>query len=193
MAKQPSTKPAKKTRAKKTTPKSVVRHATNRAEKLYTLTVYLTAGPMPEEFAEQEVSRTIQIKGRQTLQDLHYAIFDAFDRRDEHLYEFNLGRGPYDRDKIYSLRMVPDDSDNSEKPAGFVNDTTIDDLKLTVGRAFGYAFDFGDDWQHQINVEAISPAPARGKFPRVTKRVRDSPPQYPDGDDDEWGDNDDDA
>jgi hypothetical protein len=146
-----------------------------------------------EEYEGKETSRTIQIKGSQTLQDLHYAIFDAFDRWDEHLYEFNLGSGPYDRAKIYSLRMAPDDFDDSEKPAGFINDTTIDDLKLKAGRVFGYVFDFGDDWQHRIDVEAIEHAPARGKFPRVIKRVGKSPPQYPDLDeeDDEYGDDED--
>ncbi len=41
--------------------------------------------------------------------------------------------------------------------------TTLDGLGLKVGRAVGYAFDFGDDWQHQINVEAIEAAPSKGK------------------------------
>lgn len=116
---------------------------------------------------------------------MHDAIFDAFDRWEEHLYAFNLGSGPYDRSKIYAMRMAPEELAGSEKPAGFVNTTTIDDLKLTVDRAFGYAFDFGDDWQHQINVEAIEPAPARGKYPKVIKRIGDSPPQYPDLDEDD--------
>src|SRR5512135_50291 len=34
----------------------------------------------------QKMSRTIQIRGDQTLEDLHHAIFDAFDRWDEHMY-----------------------------------------------------------------------------------------------------------
>jgi hypothetical protein len=36
-----------------------------------------------------------------------------------------------------------------------VDQTTLDSLGLEVGRSFGYWFDFGDDWWHQINVEAI--------------------------------------
>ena len=51
-------------------------------------------------------------------------------------------------------------------------------LGLEVGRSFGYWFDFGDDWWHQINVEAIEEKVPGGKFPRVTKRVGKSPPQY---------------
>ncbi len=53
-------------------------------------------------------------------------------------------------------------------------------LGLKVGRSFGYWFDFGDDWWHQINVEAIDDKAPKGKFPKVTKRVGKSPPQYAD-------------
>ena len=69
--------------------------------------------------------------------------------------------------------------------AGLTTETTIDDMGLKVGRRFGYWFDFGDDWHHQINVEAISDAPPKGKYPRVTKRVGESPPQYIDWDEEE--------
>ena len=51
-----------------------------------------------------------------------------------------------------------------------------------MDRSFGYWFDFGDDWWHQINVEAIEDQVPKGKFPKVTKRVGKSPPQYPDED-----------
>ncbi|MCI0697830.1 plasmid pRiA4b ORF-3 family protein [candidate division KSB1 bacterium] len=190
MASRLSKKPAGKTKRKETTGHKIAKKTGasktwKGVENLYTLAVYIIGGPISEEYEGKVTCRTIQIKGSQTLQDLHYAIFDAFDRWEEHLYEFNLGIGPYDRSKIYSMRMVPGGFDDSEKPAGFVNDTTIDDLKLTVDRAFGYAFDFGDDWQHQINVEAIEPAPATGKYPKVTKRIGDSPPQYPDLDEED--------
>jgi hypothetical protein len=183
MASRLSKKPAGKTKKKEATGRRIARKtgeskAGKGAENLYTLKVYIIAGPVPDEYEGKEISRTIQIKGSQTLEDLHYAIFDAFDRWEEHLYEFNLGSGPYDRSKIYAMRMAPDDFDGPEKPAGFVNDTTLDDLKLKTGRVFGYVFDFGDDWQHRIDVEAIERAPARGKFPCVIKRAGKSPPQY---------------
>jgi hypothetical protein len=43
---------------------------------------------------------------------------------------------------------------------------------------FGYWFDFGDDWWHQINVVLIVEEMPAGDYPRVTKRVGASPPQY---------------
>ncbi len=66
----------------------------------------------------------------------------------------------------------------ADKPVGGVVNTTIDVLGLSAGRSFGYWFDFGDDWYHQINVVAVGEAEAEVKYPRVTERVGESPPQY---------------
>ena len=42
---------------------------------------------------------------------------------------------------------------------------TLDDLDLKPHRIFGYWFDFGDDWYHQVQVERIDtpsrPSPIR--------------------------------
>ena len=56
------------------------------------------SGPITEKFAKKNpvVSRTIQMRGDQTLEDLHHAIFDAFGRGEEHMYEFQFGKGPMD-------------------------------------------------------------------------------------------------
>jgi Plasmid pRiA4b ORF-3-like protein len=150
--------------------------------RLYTLEVFLRSGPIAEKFARKNpvVSRTIQIRGDQTLEDLHRAIFDAFGRRDEHMYEFQFGEGPMDPKGARYVLPAAFETDMGEKtrPAGRVDRTRIDSLGLEVGRSFGYWFDFGDDWWHQINVEAIEEKAPSGKFPKVTKRVGKSPPQY---------------
>ena len=64
--------------------------------------------------------------------------------------------------------------------AGAVAKTTLDSLDLEIGQAFGYWFDFGDDWRHEIRVEAIESGTPTGRFPKVTARVGESPPQYAD-------------
>lgn len=151
--------------------------------KLYTLIIYLMGGPISDEFEGLIISRTIQIRGDQTLEDLHEAIFKAFDRFDEHLYEFSLGVGPDDRSAVYSLPAEVEFSGLEEEMASDVRTTTIDSLGLEVGRAFGYRFDFGDDWLHQIDVTGIDDYSGKGKYPKITKKVEKSPPQYPDEDD----------
>jgi hypothetical protein len=54
--------------------------------RLYTLEVFIIGGPITDKFIKKNpvISRTIQIRGDQTLQDLHHAIFDAFGRWEEH-------------------------------------------------------------------------------------------------------------
>jgi hypothetical protein len=149
---------------------------------LYTLEVFLLSGPVTKTFAKKNpvVSRTIMIRGDQTLEDLHHAIFDAFGRWEEHMYEFQFGKGPMDpkahRYVLPGAFQIELGEENP--PAGRVNQTRIDSLGLEVGRRFGYWFDFGDDWWHQINVEAIEHKAPASTFPRVSKRVGKSPPQY---------------
>ena len=148
---------------------------------LYTLQVFLTDGPVTKAFAGKEISRTIQIRGDQTLKALHQVIFKAFDRWEEHLHEFNFGKGPYDRNgPRYTLASNTKDFVTDEVTAGDVAKTTLESLGLEVGRAFGYWFDFGDDWRHEIRVQNIEAAPPQGHLPKVTARVGESPPQYAD-------------
>lgn len=153
-------------------------------QRIYELEVSLFSGPVTEEFAEANptVSRTIQIRGDQTLARLHEAIFDAFDREEEHMYEFQVGgKRPMDRKAKRYVLPEGDDGDS----AGVVTRTTLNALGLKKGQSFSYWFDFGDDWWHQVSVVAVHDGPGGGKYPRVTAKVGESPPQYPDWDDED--------
>jgi len=154
-------------------------------DRVFTLDVFLISGPASAKFVRKNkiISRTIEIRGRQTLEDLHEAIFEAFDREEEHLYEFQVGgKGPMDaKARKYGLPM-PRGPFSDETPAGDVSETAIGALGLGVGDVFGYWFDFGDDWWHQINVVAVADQVPPGKYPKVTAREGNSPPQYADAD-----------
>jgi hypothetical protein len=146
--------------------------------RLYTLDVELLQGPVEEDFIEKNprVARTIQVRGDQTLATLHEAIFDAFDREEEHMYEFQLGKKPMDR-KGLRYRVVLDDGFDfefdDEAEMGDVAETTLDAVNLRPRQKLFYWFDFGDDWWHTITVKAIeSPVPP-GDYPRVTERIGD--------------------
>jgi len=152
--------------------------------RLYTLQVALMGGPVPEKFAGKEISRTIRIRGDQTLEDLHQVIFEAYGRFDEHFYEFQFGKGPHDpKGKRYVLPEMLEQERGDRTIAGDVTQSTMDSLHLKVGQPFGYWFDYGDDWWHQIDVEAVDEKVPRGKYPKVIKRVGKSPPQYMDEED----------
>jgi hypothetical protein len=157
--------------------------------KIYTLEVFIIGGPIVEEFAKKNpvISRTIEIRGDQTLEALHHVIFRAFNREDEHMYEFQVGgKGPHDpKARRYGLGAYMDAVLGESKIHGDVKHTTMDSLKLKTNEAFGYWFDFGDDWWHQINVLSIDDKIPKGRYPKVTKRIGKSPPQYPDFDEED--------
>ena len=159
------------------------------AKALYTLEVTITGWLMTDEFVARNpvVSRTIQIRADQTLNQLHRIIFEAFGRWDDcHLSQFNLGAGVIDRSgDRYVLPFILDDPERYEETsaAGSMTQTRIGGLGLQVGRVFWYEYDYGDEWQHRIEVVAIGEAEPKVKYPRVIARVGDSPPQYADFDD----------
>jgi hypothetical protein len=169
-----------------TTPKTVpTSHPTSpkALDTVYVLDVVLLGGPVTDKFIKKnpQIIRTIEIRGDQTLADLHHIIFEAFDREEEHLYEFQLkGSGPNDPNADrYGLAMMLQD-DFSGPMAGNVADTQIGTLDLAVSESFGYWFDFGDDWWHQVQLTAITEPQPEVNYPRITQRIGASPPQYAD-------------
>ena len=92
----------------------------------------------------------------------------------------------------YSCQEVCEDegpfSDDSVQSA---EETEVASLNLKPKQLFFYLFDFGDEWWHEITVESIDTPAEKGKYPRVVDSRGESPPQYPDYEDDEDYDKDD--
>jgi len=167
-------------------PKKPLAAAKPRAKRVYTLEVAIVSGPIAKSFARKTpaISRTFEARGDHSLADLHRAIFVAFDRYDEHMYEFQFGgKRPMDPNaRRYGPAMAMVDPFGEKDGSADAERSTLDSLGLATGDSFGYWFDFGDDWWHQINVLAIAEGAPRGKLPKVTRRVGESPPQYMDWD-----------
>jgi hypothetical protein len=111
-------------------------------DRLFTLEVCIISGPMTEKLMKKNkaICRTIQIRSDQTLEDLHYAIFDAFDREDQHMFEFQVGgKGPMDpKAKNYTLSGAFDNPlPDMPKAAGDVARRTVGAIGLKKGDAFG--------------------------------------------------------
>ena len=141
----------------------------------------------------KSICRKIAIKGVQTLDDLHEAIYDAFDRDDEHLYSFFFPKksGKINLRKIYNESVEYTSPGMFEGDGGFCKEdqmnaakTKIDALIRKKGQVFYYLFDFGDEWWHEITVEETDAKAEKGQYPRVLERKGKSPPQYPDSDED---------
>ena len=144
-------------------------------------------------FYAKRIYRRIAIKGDQTLDDLHHVIYKAFDRYDEHLYSFYfpvkqttsehiIRQSPqfthpfYHRQTKGSLDLNNDKGDASKK--------NIASLSLKPKQKFYYLFDFGDQWWHEITFEK-NVVNDGGEYPKILLIKGESPPQYPDEDEEQ--------
>lgn len=135
--------------------------------------------------------RIIEASENCTFDDFHEAIFQAFDRFEDHLYSFFITRKDtrnirdiYNASEI-AHPMVLEDMMGFGKKKKSTAQTQIGDVDLKEKDVFHYLFDFGDDWWHRIKVQKINETNSRKKYIMVIKSVGTSPPQYPDYDDDD--------
>jgi len=134
-----------------------------------TLVVSLLSGPA--------VSRTIEIRGDQTLATLHQAVCEAFGHQGDAGYQFHFGSGPMDAEgpryvlpEAYEIA-----AEDGMAAAGRVDQTTLHAIGLKVGRRFYYWIDRGDDWWHRVEVLKVVAKVPRGTYPKVTRQVGPDP------------------
>jgi hypothetical protein len=117
----------------------------------------------------QPIWRRIQVWEDTKLPQLHRILQLLFNWEDCHLHDFVAGR------RVYS---VPD-------PEDAFNEREVVDERLVplnrvvdhVGDTFDYAYDFGDDWRHEILLEAIQLPDAEAFYPRCVAGARNGPPE----------------
>jgi hypothetical protein len=100
-----------------------------------------------------------------------------------------LSGKPWDRATEYALDPQPD-------PVGGGRPKAADRLPIReapASKEFLFIFDFGDEWHFGVKLARTSETPEpRARYPRIVARHGESPPQYPDiEDEDEDHDSDD--
>jgi len=148
---------------------------------------------VPPWATDKTVWRTIEMKGSQTLDQLHKAIFKAFDRWDEHLYSFYMTKDRRDAAQEYASPYLFDDNDFpfGDRPRSARN-AKLDKLGLKARQKFYYVFDYGDDWEHVVEVLSIKDGEPVGRYPRISDRHGESPEQYGEWDEHEEEDDEED-
>ena len=133
--------------------------------------------------------RVIELSENCTLDELHMAIYGAFERYDPYLYSFFITKA--DTKNVRTIINAPEIThpQNTEDLMGFgkkkpsATKTKIGSIDLAEKDVFHYLFDFGDDWWHRIRVEKIVESKNNQKRINLIKAVGEAPPQYPDGED----------
>src|SRR5204863_5260061 len=103
---------------------------------------------------KKSVWRRIELRGDQTLHDLHRMMQFAFDLGDDHLYAFYLGGKAWDTLSEYASPLS-----DGRSAARY----RLESLPLTMGQRFLYIYDFGDDIRFAITLEAVIPSGVEAK------------------------------
>ncbi|HEY0930771.1 MAG TPA: plasmid pRiA4b ORF-3 family protein [Gemmatimonas sp.] len=112
-----------------------------------------------------EIWRALRVPGEYTLAQLHRTLQLVFGWQDYHLHEFTIGTRRFE---------APGEEAEGESTA-----IRLADLALVAGDRFLYRYDFGDDWAHVIEVEALeSPVDlAEPRWPLLLGGARAGPPE----------------
>ncbi|MFJ1550266.1 plasmid pRiA4b ORF-3 family protein [Streptomyces sp. NPDC088246] len=108
--------------------------------------------------------RRLEVPSNTTLQQLHHLIQTAFGWEDYHMWAFEIGHGRYGiADRELGIRSAAS--------------KRLDQITPSAGDRLGYTYDFGDDWEHDILVEAVTDAETGIAYPRCLTGRRACPPE----------------
>jgi len=126
----------------------------------------------------RKVTRKLELKDTQTLDDLHETIiYKSFRWDDPHLYSFFMDNKSCskNRDMEYSCDTEPDLFDEERKSSH----TPLKALNLKQDQKFLFLFDCGDDHRFEITVEGFSNIKKRTRHPVILEEKGKAPNQYP--------------
>ena len=118
--------------------------------------------------------RRIQVPETYSFWDLHVAIQDAMGWQDYHLHEFEIAHPKTGKNAPIG---IPDDETEWSRATLPGWELAIADYFTMDHREASYNYDFGDDWQHRIYLEAIEQADSDLEYPRCVAGARACPPE----------------
>jgi len=110
--------------------------------------------------------RRLLIYADSTIADLHYIFQIAMGWSDDHLHQFRI------HGKRYGVARMGGISFSDDPDA-----VRLKDLGLRINERFIYEYDFTDNWQHQIRVEAILATEPHRCYPVCIDGRRACPPE----------------
>lgn len=117
---------------------------------------------------EPEIWRRIEVPVNLHLKGLHDVIQAVFGWQDYHLFEFAIG------EKLYGIPERAHGYGRKLMHARSVRLATLIDKGID---RFTYTYDFGDDWNHSVVIEAVGEADPALWYPRFVEGARRAPPE----------------
>ncbi len=130
------------------------------AESIYQLKITL-------EQIKPPIWRRVLVPATVTLADLHEVIQAVMPWDDAHLYLFQQGR----------TRFSEPDPSGSDIGDADSNETFLSEVLSAPKQKLTYLYDFGDSWQHAIELEKILPYDPDQLYPQCIAGKRACPPE----------------
>jgi len=121
------------------------------------------------ENVQPSIWRRVQVLSDCTLAQLHRVIRAVMAWEDYHLHQFTIKR------RLYSLPN-PEDADYERKVID-ERRVRLNKVVSQVGTRFDYHYDFGDNWHHDLLLEAILMPDPSIQYPVCVAGGRNSPPE----------------
>jgi len=116
--------------------------------------------------------RRIEVSSDLFLDQVHEIIQAVFGWTNGHLHHFGSGPGHYGwQTELYLCPFEVEEGGPGIPEA----DVRLDEVLAEVGDKLFYDYDFGDDWQHTLRLEAVLPRRASGPRAVCTAGRRDGP------------------
>ena len=132
----------------------------NLPEKIYQLHISL-------KYIKPEIWRRFLVTDEVTFEKLHKIIQIVMGWEDYHLHEFSVGSRKFG---------MPDEewdfyeAENEKK-------VRLNELNMAENQKFGYLYDFGDSWEHEIKIEKLISIESGVKYPKCLAGERACPPE----------------
>ena len=112
--------------------------------------------------------RRLELSSDLLLDEVHQVIQEAFGWTDSHLHQFGSGPDLYNPET--ELYLCPFQVGEGE--TGIPEEQVrLDEVLADPGDKLYYCYDFGDDWQHVIKLEAVSARETAGARPDPVPRA----------------------
>ena len=134
---------------------------TRRPAQIYQIKVTLTDLQPP-------IWRRIQVRGDTTLAELHRNLQRTLGWTDRHLHQFIICGEHYG---------VPDEDDPGAHQTRDERRYRLDDVAAGAGAPFTYTYDFGDNWEHILEIEKTFPPDKSVRYPVCLAGAHTCPPE----------------
>lgn len=121
--------------------------------------------------------RRLQVDGEMTFEELHEILQIAFDWDNSHMHEFAVGRTEGEKvNRMFIKDVFMDDSNakngNFDETMEFLDDWLVEKKDWLI-----YTYDFGENWEHKIELEKILEPVEKQSYPYCVKAVGVAPPE----------------